>query len=288
MRVLVLGASGMAGHMVAVYLQECGHSVTTLSRDVVPFCSGIVHDIRDFSFLKNCLEKDNYDYVINCIGILNQNAEKNHDNAVLLNSYLQNWLAKITEHMATRIIHLSTDCVFSGNKGKYKENDLPDGATFYARSKALGELDDEKNLTFRTSIIGPDMRRNGIGLFNWFMLQSEEVEGYTGAIWSGVSTLVLAQAIALAMQEKITGIYHLTNNDRVTKHELLSLLNQFFRRNNVNIHAVKGVCVDKSLVNTRTDFTFIVPDYVNMVRDLAEWVRNHPGLYVQYQTLVFD
>ena len=90
---------------------------------------------------------------------------------------------------------MSTDCVFSGKTGWYSETSSRDGETFYDRSKALGELENNKDLTFRNSIIGPDLNKNGIGLFNWFMKQEGQIYGFTKAIWTGVTTLTLAKAM---------------------------------------------------------------------------------------------
>ena len=108
--------------------------------------------------------KRQFDTVINCIGVLNQFAERDKAGAVYLNSYLPHYLAKITEGTDTQVIHMSTDCVFSGKRGQYTEYDIRDGETFYDRTKALGEIEDEKNLTLRQSIVGPDIKRTGIGL----------------------------------------------------------------------------------------------------------------------------
>ena len=101
---------------------------------------------------------------------------------------------------------MSTDCVFSGKTGGYDESSLRDGETFYDRSKALGELENQKDLTFRNSIIGPDLNEEGIGLFNWFMKQTGEINGYTKAMWTGVTTLTLAKAMESAVQQGLTGL----------------------------------------------------------------------------------
>jgi len=171
---------------------------------------------------------------------------------------------------------------FSGARGVYSENDVTDGSTFYDRSKALGEVIDNKNLTFRNSIIGPDMNQNGIGLFNWFMKQEEYVNGYQKTIWSGVTTLTLAMAIEKAAEQKITGIYHLVNNRSINKFDLLTLFNKYFRNNSIIINPVDGINVNKSLINNRKDFIFEVPTYDAMLKDLAAWVANHQNLYCHY------
>ena len=283
MNFLVLGATGMAGHTISLYLLEQGHNVTAFSRSPFSFCKNIVGNITDFQSLKEVIYKNNYDVIINCIGSLNQFAEQDKANAVLLNSYLPHYLCKVTEDMETRVIHMSTDCVFSGSIGKYQENDFADGTTFYDRSKALGEINDKKNLTFRNSIIGPDMHENGIGLFNWFMKQEQKISGYTKAIWTGVTTLTLAKAMEKAAIDNLTGLYHLVNNNTINKYELLKLFNQRFKDGSLIIQPVDGINVNKSLINTRNDFNFVVPSYVIMIDEMKEWIVKHSELYSHYK-----
>jgi dTDP-4-dehydrorhamnose reductase len=282
MKFLVLGATGMAGHTVAIYLKEQGHDVITFSRRPFPFCENIIGDITDFKLVEDVIKKEVYNAVINCVGILNENAENNKHQAVLLNSYLPHYLSYITKNSRTKIIQMSTDCVFSGKTGNYNEKSLRDGEKFYDRSKALGELENNKDLTFRNSIIGPDMNRDGIGLFNWFMKQSGVINGYTKAIWSGVTTLTLAKAIEKATRDNLVGLYHLVNNEAISKYELLKLFNKYFKNNQLIIIKNDDVVVNKSLANNRTDFDFIVPSYEDMIKEMKEWVMNHKELYPHY------
>jgi dTDP-4-dehydrorhamnose reductase len=177
MKILVLGATGMAGHTIALYLKDKGHNVVSYSRTPFFYSSNIIGDVFDFYKFKTVLLDGEYDAVVNCIGILNQSAEDNHADAVYLNSYLPHFIAETLKYTKTKLIHMSTDCIFAGNSGPYHENSFPDGRTFYDRTKALGEVDDQKNLTFRNSIIGPDMSIHGIGLFNWFMKQTGSING---------------------------------------------------------------------------------------------------------------
>lgn len=282
MRFLVLGATGMAGHTISIYLQERGHDVTAFS--TVPFkhCKNIIGDATDLASLKKIIQEGNYDVVINCIGILNQAAEDNKYNATFLNSLLPHFIVAITKDMKTRLIHMSTDCVFSGKQGNYKENDFQDGETFYDRSKALGEVVDNKNLTFRNSIIGPDMNPNGIGLFNWFMKQEGVINGYTKAMWTGVTTLTLAKAMERAAEDGLTGLYNLVNNTSISKFDLIELLNKECKSGDLIILPSEQVIVDKSLVRTREDFDFKVPSYEVMVQEMKEWIDNHKELYPHY------
>lgn len=274
MKYLVLGAGGMAGHMITHYLLEQGEEVEGLEKRELSYCKTYGMDVTHFDKLQKIIEENNYDIIINCIGLLNQNAENNIDLAILLNSYLPHFLAKVTKNMETRVFQMSTDCVFSGKRGHYTENDFPDGETIYDRTKALGELNDEKNLTFRNSIIGPDINENGIGLFNWFMKQNGEINGFEKSIWTGVTTLTLAKAMHKASYENLTGLYNLVNNETISKYELLCLFNKYTNKG-LTINKVEGVILDKSLYRSRNDFDYSVPSYEQQIKEMIQWIQNH-------------
>lgn len=282
MRILVLGATGMAGHTIAIYLKEQGHDVVAFSRKDFPFCKNVIGDASDLNLIKKLVRDGEFDVVINCIGVLNQDAEINKHQSVFLNSYLPHYLSYITKNITTKVIQMSTDCVFSGKVGNYNEKSIRDGETFYDRSKALGEIENNKDLTFRNSIIGPDMNKNGIGLFNWFMKQSKEVNGYNKAIWTGITTLTLAKAMEKATRDNLVGMYNLVNNKTISKYELLQLFNKYFKDNQLIINKSDNIIVNKSLVNNRTDFDFVVPSYEDMIKEMKEWVINHKELYPHY------
>ena len=143
----------------------------------------------------------------------------------------------------------------------------------------MGELNDNINITFRNSIIGPDLERDGIGLLNWFMQQSGGIKGYTKSIWSGVTTLFLAQMIDKAAHENICGLYHLTNNRSISKYELLKLFRAAFE--DIAIEPVDGVAADKSLLNTRG--WGIAPSYEKMIGEMREWMLRHRDFYPHYE-----
>lgn len=281
-KILVLGASGMAGHMISLYMHENGHDVTGFARHGISYCKSVIGDALDCASLKRFIRADEYDAVINCIGILNQSAEDNKSLAILLNSYLPHFLADITSDMPTKIIHMSTDCVFSGRKGGYTETDIKDGASFYDRTKALGELEDIKNLTLRNSIIGPDINPDGIGLLNWFMKAKNQVNGYTNVRWTGLTTLELAKVMEAALEQDAHGLYNMVYNQAITKNDLLSPFNQKLRAIPVEIIPTDTVVCDKSLCRTRFDFQYSVPDYETMIEELACWMQNHRTLYPHY------
>ncbi len=282
MKILVFGASGMAGHLIALYFKEQGYDVTGFTRRPISYCKNIIGDATNIADIKSALESDDFDIIINAIGILNKNAEDNKSKAVLLNGFLPHFIADCLEDKKARLIHMSTDCVFAGNTGPYYEDSFPDGKIFYDRSKAIGEINDNKNLTFRNSIVGPDVNENGIGLFNWFMKQKDEVSGYTGAIWTGVTTLTLAKAMEVAIMEELTGLYNLVNNHSINKFDLLNLFNKYFRNNEIVINPNDKLQLDKSLRHKRTDFSFEVPSYEQQIKEMADWVNAHKDLYPHY------
>ena len=273
----------MAGHLISLFFKEKGHEVVGFARkqsDLLD-CT-IIGDASDMILIKKTIDEGNYDAVINCIGLLNQFAEQNKAMAVLLNGYLPHYLTEITKDIKTKVIHMSTDCVFAGNDGPYYEDTFPNGATFYDRSKAMGEINTEKDLTFRNSIVGPDIKPSGIGLFNWFMKQEGEVGGYTGAIWTGVTTYTLAKAMEQALRENLTGLYNLVNNASINKYDLLGLFNKYFRAGEIKINPNDKLQLDKSLRCKREDFSFVVPSYEQQVKEMREWVDAHPSLYPHY------
>lgn len=283
MKILVLGCNGMAGHLISLYFKEKGHEVVGFARQQSQLLdSTIIGDASDMALIKKVIEEGNYEAVINSIGLLNQFAENNKAMAVLLNGYLPHYLVELTKDTKTRIIHMSTDCVFAGNDGPYYEDTLPNGASFYDRSKAMGEFNNDKDLTFRNSIIGPDIKASGIGLFNWFMKQEGPIGGFTGAIWTGVTTYTLAQAMEAALKENLTGLYNLVNNTSINKFDLCSLFNKYFRAGEVEINPNDKLQLDKTLKCTRTDFSFRVPSYEQQIKDMREWVDAHPSLYPHY------
>jgi len=282
MKILVLGATGMAGHTIALYFKEKGYNVTSFSRKPFLFTDNIIGDVFNTEELKKILSEQCFDVVVNCVGILNKDAEDNPSKAIFLNSYLPHFIANQLINSNTKLIHMSTDCVFAGNTGPYFEDSFCDGKTFYDRTKALGEVIDRKNLTFRNSIIGPDMNKNGIGLFNWFMKQKDCINGYTGAIWNGVTTITLAKAMVSAIEQDLCGLYNLVNNESITKYDLLNLFNVVFADEKLVINKEENFKLDKSLRNTRKDFLFEIPTYEHMIIEMKNWVDEHSDIYPHY------
>jgi len=276
----------MAGHTISLYLKEQGHNVLGFDRRESQLVKSIAGDAFDTKSIQSVIREGKFDTVINCIGVLNQFAENNHELAAFLNSYFPHFLAKATEGTDIQVIHMTTDCVFSGKKGSYTEHDLRDGESFYDRSKALGELDDDKNLSLRNSIVGADINPKGIGLLNWFMNNTRGeypvVNGYTKAMWTGQCTYQLAKTMEAAAKDRVHGLINAVPYTDISKYELLKLFNKYFRRGRVTINPIEGVNADKSLKRTNWDWEYMIPDYETMVREMSEWIFKHKELYPHY------
>lgn len=278
-KVLVVGINGMAGHVAFRYLQNTQkYQVFGIARNIEPTENTFNLDVSDTVGLSKIVNDHQFDYIINCIGILNNDAESNPSKAIWFNSYFPHFLEEITKDSHSKVIHISTDCVFNGKQGNYSETEIKNGEGFYAQSKALGEVDNSKDLTIRTSIIGPELNTKGIGLFNWFMHQSGEINGYTTAIWSGVTTLELAKAIEYAILNPLTGLVHLTNGVPVNKFDLLHLFKEVWDKKNLEIKAYEGKVVDKSLKKSER-FNYQVPSYKEMLVDQHNWMQEFANLY---------
>lgn len=281
-KIIVLGANGMAGHVITTGLKnDSSYEVISVARSHSKIDPNILMDVTDFSSLKNLISNGNVDVIINCIGLLNKTAEDNPDQAILVNSYLPHFLESQTKNTKTKVIHISTDCVFSGELGGYTENSVKNGKGFYAQSKSLGELLNSKDLTFRTSIIGPELNTNGIGLFHWFINQEGTINGYTNAFWTGITTIELLNALKVAISENLSGLYHLVNEEKISKYDLTNIFKEVFHKEIV-VQPYDDYKVDKSLVNSREDFSFKVKSYNEMIFEMRDWINTNSNFYPHY------
>ncbi len=280
-KVIILGALGMAGHIMAEYLDStkkydiCGIARSKDSKYITK-----ILDVKNFTELEEYIKQIKPDYIINCIGILVSKSNNELTTAIQINSYLPHFLSELGNKLNYKLIHISTDCVFSGKNGQYKEDSFRDGDDNYARTKALGEVINDKDLTIRTSIIGPELKTNGTGLLDWFLKQETDISGYSKAYWSGVTTLELAKQMESFLDQDIKGLYQLCPNDKISKYDLLKEFSKVWNRN-IKIGKNPNYEVDKSLVCTRDDFEYkdSRPTYKNMLIEAKEWMDSHPSHY---------
>jgi dTDP-4-dehydrorhamnose reductase len=286
-KLLILGATGMAGHVVYHYFKKKPEYIvyTACFRNKIDAESVIVN-VRDELSVTKMIDTVNPDVVINCIGVLIKGSKLSVENAIYINSYFPHMLSRVLhdKKKTAKLIHISTDCVFSGNKGNYSDYDEKDALDIYGMSKNLGEVINDHDVTIRTSIIGPELKDNGEGLFHWVFSQriNGSLNGYSKSIWGGVTTLELARVIDFCLTNHIVGLYQASNNLPITKYELITKIVKEFQLD-LKVIKVDGITCDKSIRNTLLEgCIYSIPDYSVMLADLHEFMIEHKELYKQY------
>lgn len=259
--VLILGGNGMLGHVLFLELSRQGYSVyatTRLHHEITPLFPGeLAHrilegvDVNHTDGLTRVLAELQPDIVINCIGIIKQlPTAKDPLVSITINSLFPHRLALLCKAIGARMLHISTDCVFNGQKGHYLETDPADADDLYGRSKFLGEVDDSHCLTLRTSIIGHEFNSR-YGLIEWFLAQQHKVQGFTQAIYSGFPTIEMADIIGAYVipHPELSGLYQVSSAP-ITKYDLLQLVAQRYGKL-ITIEPSTRVRLDRSLDSHR-------------------------------------
>jgi dTDP-4-dehydrorhamnose reductase len=282
MRILILGNTGMLGHKL--------YQVLSAVFDVVGTTRGSYSDIRKYGFyeehgiipgidaleiyrVEKAIRKARPDVVINCIGVvkaLEKKAGKLLN--VWLNSLFPHQLYQLCRAQKARLIHISTDCVFSGKKGNYKEDDPSDAEDIYGKTKYLGEVDEQGALTIRTSFIGRELETAN-GLLEWFLSnRGGSVDGFSNAIFSGFPTLHLSRIIhdVISDHPDLSGVYHVSS-EPISKFKLLSLINEAMKLN-IEVKEYPDFHCDRSLDSAkyRGATGFVALPWEQTVAELAE------------------
>jgi dTDP-4-dehydrorhamnose reductase len=283
-KILVLGSTGLIGHQVFNYLKDhSSHELHNISYRKKLQTDTILLDARCETSLVESVANIAPDYIINCIGVLIGSSKKDPENAIFLNAYMPHRLARLADNINAKLIHISTDCIFSGDKGgAYIETDEKDGVGTYAKTKGLGEVVSDKHLTLRTSVVGPELKNDGEELFHWFMSQSGSISGFTNAIWSGVTSIELAKAVKWSIEKNITGLYHITNNASISKNNLLKLFKKYTKKD-IGITSIGGKNINKSFVDTRLLLDYEIPSYDQMISEMVDLILKNRTLYSQYK-----
>ena len=233
--IVVLGSNGMLGHIVA---------------DVFPGCQKISRKEFEYNgFNINGLLKYIYkgDVVINCIGYLNKYANINPIKAVEINSKLPIELSSLCSNLGAKLVHISTDCVYSGDSGNYNILSNPSPKDIYGASKMIGDnIDLSKHLLLRTSIVGPELKLDGVGLLDWLIKsRGKTINGWYDHIWSGNTTLQFAHKLRHIIHE--TG-YHIVGGRKISKYDLANLINGIFKLDLKIIKTNSGYPCDRSMI----------------------------------------
>ena len=280
-RVLVFGATGMLGHTLCRVLSQNHGVVGTVRGHAKEYRSPLLNvplysyvDVNDMRTVYDAIKTTNPDVVINAIGIVKQLPDAaNRERSILVNSLLPHKLASICKIHGANLIQISTDCVFDGTQGGYRETDPTTATDLYGRTKALGEVINDRDLTLRTSIVGHELYPPHHGLLEWMLRQTwATVPGYTNAIFSGVTTIELARTIDIVIQEypDLTGLYHVAAPP-ITKHDLLTMINATFDLG-ATIVPDTSVVVDRSLNDDlfRATTNIPKPSWQRMVDELYD------------------
>ena len=283
MKILILGATGMLGSCIYRYfLKEKDFKINGILRDqnqknllkennsskLETF-----NDYKNFNNLEKFISNRKPDYVINCLGVIKQkiNISKPED-TIFINSYLPHLLNRISIKNNFRLIHFSTDCVFDGNLGSYKESDVPLPKDFYGISKLLGELNTKNSLTLRTSIIGHELS-SSLSLIDWFLSSKGQVNGFTKAIYSGFPALEIARIIHkfIIPDNSISGIYNISSTP-ISKYELLKIISEKYKHQ-IDIIPDEKIVIDRSLdstlFNSKTNYK--CPSWNKLVQEMYEF-----------------
>ena len=281
-KILVLGASGMLGHML-IRVLSLRHQVVGTTSSIYDRESHLARilsqdnwvdqvDVRNLPTVEEAIRATNPDVVINCVGVIKQKMEsRNIMDAILINSLIPHQLANICNQTHSRLIHFSTDCVFDGSPGIKKVNDLPNATDLYGTTKRLGEVDYAPALTLRTGFVGRQL--SGFeGLFEWVRSQrGKTINGYQNAIYSGFTAMALARIIQQIIEEhvELSGLHQVAGN-HINKFDLITKLNEYLDLDLTIIKNTDFMC-DRSMDGTEfTKLTNIpIPSWDDMLAEFA-------------------
>ncbi|OYQ77610.1 NAD(P)-dependent oxidoreductase [Wohlfahrtiimonas chitiniclastica] len=259
-KILVLGASGMLGASCFRFFLSRQYNIFGTIRSSLNrgYFSNIENqslydqvDAYDFESIQNIVLKLQPDIILNCIGIIKQLDNINDSiNTIYINSLLPHQLAKLADSIEAKLIHFSTDCVFTGVKGNYVESDFADSNDLYGRSKFLGEVNNNNHLTLRTSIIGHELNSH-FSLIDWFLHQQDTIQGYSKAIFSGLPTCYVAEIVEniILNHYDLSGLFHLSV-DPINKYDLLNIVKNIYQKN-IEIVKNENFIIDRSLDSTK-------------------------------------
>lgn len=285
MNILILGGDGMLGHQLLRTLTDRHDVIVTLRRPLPDYreyglfsptnaVAGL--DVRDWPRLSGVIRSHAPQTVVNCVGIVKQRQDaKAAIPSLEVNSLLPHRLAELCAELGAQLIHLSTDCVFSGRQGAYRETDEPDPLDLYGRSKLLGEVTYAPGLTLRTSIIGLELSRK-TGLVEWFLAQRGTIKGFRRAIYTGLTTIEMSRLIErLATEQRaLHGVWHVASQP-INKYDLLVAFARKLGRTDVAIVADDEFVCDRSLRAERFDAAtgYQPPTWDAMLTELAAEAR---------------
>lgn len=285
-KILILGSAGMLGYQLYGFLKSKNYKVKGICRKNKIISNKFFKnnnflnlDLEKFDLLENTISTYRPDFIINCAGIIKQKTYRYDANRIyLINSCLPNYLSILSKKYKFKLIHISTDCVYDGKKGNYKEHETTNSEDVYGLSKTLGEVCSNNCITLRTSIIGHELHQAN-GLLAWFLKQ-KKVYGFKKAFFTGLTTLELSKVIEKLLKVKLKeGIYNVSSK-KISKYQLLLLINKIYDKN-ISILSNKKVKIDRSLNGKlfKKQFNIKISSWVKMINDMKNYYLRNKKFY---------
>lgn len=285
MRILILGGDGMLGHQLLKSFVKQHNVAITLRRDLGDYPSPVFDKTIQIYYRIDVCSTDRLievfadfrpEVIINAVGIIKQRDEAKASIPCLeINALLPHRLSVLCNIVGARLIQISTDCIFSGKKGDYTEDDFPDANDLYGRSKYMGEVHEAHCITLRSSIIGLELARNK-SLIEWFLAQKGTIKGFRKAIYTGITTMEMARVIKLVIihYPKLFGVYHVAS-EPITKYHLLSKLAKKLHRTDIIIEPDDDFVCDRSLNAERFKYktNYVAPNWDEMLDELVDLIN---------------
>lgn len=282
-KILVLGGTGMLGHQLFKFGLQNGFNIEAIVRNKSLLIEKtnseyadrihVINDVKDIPQLEIILKSVKPDFLVNCIGIVKQSPlTNNYAETIAINALLPHQLEGLGSRLGFKLIHISTDCVFDGQKGMYKETDFSNATDLYGKSKYLGEVNYGSGLTVRTSIIGHEITPTTFGLIDWFLAQEGKVNGFTKAIFSGLTTTELSKVILnyIIPSNLNPGLYQVAA-EPINKYDLLSLTAKIYQKQ-IEIIPSAELVIDRSLDGSRFAALtgYQVPTWEILIQEMYE------------------
>jgi dTDP-4-dehydrorhamnose reductase len=285
MKIIIIGATGMVGHVL--FHELCRKNIDVIGigrrkaeKDIINF------DLyTEWDQVKCLLQNSKFDILINCSAILVNESNINKLQAIYINSFLPHLLADLFKKTETKVVHLSTGAVFSGNDEFYFEDSPLSPQTYYGITKAAGEFNNNKDLIIRSDFWGPDSKKEGTGLFNWFLNQDGTVTAYENVFFNGISNVELA-GIVLDLTNNHSGIIHIGTSTRNSKSNFLEKIKKTFNLKNISLH--KDNTIKKSVYLRSKKIIPHINDFDTMIKDVYQYLMNNKESYLANYPQIYE
>jgi dTDP-4-dehydrorhamnose reductase len=283
MKIAIIGATGMVGHVLLHELQKKNMDVIGIGRKKIEKDIINLNLYNDWDQLKCLLQDSKFDVIINCSAILVNKSNINKLQAVYINSFFPHLLVDLFKNTNTKIMHLSTGGVFSGYDELYFEDSPLSPQTYYGITKAAGEFNNNKDVIIRSDFWGPDNKKDGTGLFNWFLNQNDTVTAYTNVYFNGISNVELARIVLDLII--YTGIVHIGTSEIFSKCIFLEKIKNVFNINYIAL--VKNSDIRKNVFLKSNKLLPHINNIDSMIEDVYQYIINNKDYYKNIYSQIY-